>query len=224
MQTIYRANSLNEINNIKSTINLNWNVFSEYIISNQCSSPSSSNQINSLLSSCKKLIDENIQTAKSIRKIKDKITVKCNQVDILPERLINEYNEEKKKNIQLQNVISSKKSIYTKLTQELERLRNKSIFKQPKKEILIVEPNKINVEMNNEIQETISLIEKLKEMNKKDKETIEKLNAELIIVQSKMRSLQIRYYNNGNMIHDDENNNENVLKHKCNSARNLSDN
>ena len=115
------------------------------------------------------------------------MTLQSNQIEILPERLINEYNEEKKENIQLQNTITSKKNIYFKLSQELEKLRNKSIFKQPKREVLIVEPNKLNVEMNNEIQVTMKIISKLNEMNKKDKETIEKLHAELIILQNKMR-------------------------------------
>ena len=105
-----------QISNLKSAINLNWKVFSDYILSSSSSlSESSSSQINSLVSSCKKLIDENIQTSKSIRKMKDKMTLQSNQIEIIPERLINEYNEEKKENIQLQNIITSKKNIYFKL-------------------------------------------------------------------------------------------------------------
>ena len=53
------------------------------------------------------------------------MTLQSNQIEIIPERLINEYNEEKKENIQLQNIITSKKNIYFKLSQELEKLRNK---------------------------------------------------------------------------------------------------
>jgi hypothetical protein len=99
-----------QISNLKSAINLNWKVFSDYILSSSSSlSESSSSQINSLVSSCKKLIDENIQTSKCIRKMKDKMALQSNQIEILPERLINEYNEEKKENIQLQNTITSKK-------------------------------------------------------------------------------------------------------------------
>ena len=213
-----------QISNLKSAINLNWKVFSDYILSSSSSlSESSSSQINSLVSSCKKLIDENIQTSKSIRKMKDKMTLQSNQIEILPERLINEYNEEKKENIQLQNTITSKKNIYFKLSQELEKLRNKSIFKQPKREVLIVEPNKINVEMNNEIQVTMKIISKLNEMNKKDKETIEKLHAELIILQNKMRSLQIKYYSNRSLgIENEDNNSDNMGKQRSKSARNFS--
>ena len=213
-----------QISNLKSAINLNWKVFSDYILSSNSSlSESSSSQINSLVLSCKKLIDENIQTSKSIRKMKDKMTVQTNQIEILPERLINEYNDEKKENIQLQNTITSKKSIYFKLSQELEKLRNKSIFKQPKREVLIVEPNKINVEMNNEIQVTMKIISKLNEMNKKDKETIEKLHAELVILQNKMRSLQIKYYSNRSLcIENEDNNSDNMGKQRSKSARNFS--
>jgi hypothetical protein len=213
-----------QISNLKSAINLNWKVFSDYILSSSSSlSESSSSQINSLVSSCKKLIDENIQTSKSIRKMKDKMTLQSNQIEILPERLINEYNEEKKENIQLQNTITSKKNIYFKLSQELEKLRNKSIFKQPKREVLIVEPNKLNVEMNNEIQVTMKIISKLNEMNKKDKETIEKLHAELIILQNKMRSLQIKYYSNRSLgIENEDNNSDNTGKQRSKSARNFS--
>ena len=151
------------------------------------------------------------------------MTLQSNQIEILPERLINEYNEEKKENIQLQNTITSKKNIYFKLSQELEKLRNKSIFKQPKREVLIVEPNKINVEMNNEIQVTMKIISKLNEMNKKDKETIEKLHAELIILQNKMRSLQIKYYSNRSLgIENEDNNSDNMGKQRSKSARNFS--
>ena len=224
MHTTNPPDPLIQISNLKSAINLNWKVFSDYILSSNSSlSESSSSQINSLVLSCKKLIDENIQTSKSIRKMKDKMTLQTNQIEILPERLINEYNDEKKENIQLQNTITSKKSIYFKLSQELEKLRNKSIFKQPKREVLIVEPNKINVEMNNEIQVTMKIISKLNEMNKKDKETIEKLHAELVILQNKMRSLQIKYYSNRSLcIENEDNNSENMGKQRCKSERTFS--
>ena len=93
----------------------------------------------------------------------------------------------------MQNVIASKKNTYSKLTQELEKIRSKAIFKSAKREILITEPNKINVEMNHEIQTTQNILKKITEMNR---ERIESLNMELCELQNKMKALQSRYYNN----------------------------
>ena len=77
--------------------------------------------------------------------------------------------------------------------------------------------------MNNEIQVTMKIISKLNEMNKKDKETIEKLHAELIRLQNKMRSLQIKYYSNRSLdIGNEDNNSDNMGKQRSKSARNFS--
>jgi hypothetical protein len=69
----------------------------------------------------------------------------------------------------------------------------------------------------------MKIISKLNEMNKKDKETIEKLHAELIILQNKMRSLQIKYYSNRSLgIENEDNNSDNMGKQRSKSARNFS--
>ena len=188
------SNLLEDIIDLKSTINLNWKVFADYISSH--SNKDESKEIKKLLDSCKKLIDDNITCASDIRKIKEKIISQSNILDGLPEKINSEYNDEKKRYIKLQNVIASKKNTYSKLTQELEKIRSKAIFKSAKREILITEPNKINVEMNHEIQTTQNILKKITEMNKKDRERIESLNMELCELQNKMKALQSRYYNN----------------------------
>lgn len=187
------SNIMEDIVDLKSTINLNWKVFADYIMNNN--NESNDEEVKTLLDSCKKLIDENITCASDIRKLKEKIISQSNIIDTLPEKLNNEYNEEKKRYAKLQNVIASKKNTYSKLTQELERMRSKAIFKSAKREILITEPNRINVEMNHEIQTTQNILRKITELNKRDKERIEDLNQELSELQNKMKKLQSRYYN-----------------------------
>lgn len=188
------SNLLEDIIDLKSTINLNWKVFADYISGH--SNKDESKEIKKLLDSCKKLIDDNITCASDIRKIKENIISQSNILDSLPGKINSEYNDEKKRYAKLQNVIASKKNTYSKLTQELEKMRSKAIFKSAKREVLITEPNKINVEMNHEIQTTQNILKKITEMNKKDKERIESLNNELCELQNKMKALQSRYYNN----------------------------
>lgn len=204
MNTIRNDNTnlYEDILDLKSTIKLNWKSFSEYILSNvkneenkqTNSEKEKSKKIKELLNSCKRLIDSNISTAQDIRKLKEKISFQNNIIDTLPEKINSEYEEEKKRYLKLQGVIATKKSQLSKLNHELERIRSKAIFKTAKNEIIIAEPNKVNVEMNHEIQTTKSVINKIMEMNKADKEKIAELTNELNELQNAMRVIQNKFY------------------------------
>jgi NACalpha-BTF3-like transcription factor len=189
----YTSNIQEDIVDLKSTIFLNWKIFSEYITNflekEDNNDKAKTEEIKNLLSNCKSLLNENISSAQEIRKLRENISIQSNVLDTLPEKLNNEYNMEKNKYVNLQNVIAQKKTTYEKLSMDLEKLRNRAIFKKAKREIFVTEPNRINVEMNHEIKTTQNILKKLIDMNRRDREAIYYLNLELEELQGKMKNI-----------------------------------
>ena len=188
---------MNDIVDLKNAVNINWKILNEYIIStldndkNSKENPENEKdrkEIEELLNSCKSLIDSNINIDEKIQKLKEEnqeITEKSQNFQYQAQK---EYEEEKNKYIKLQAELTKKKSKLNDIENNLNKTRSKSLFKEAKNEIYVIEPTRKHLEMHQEILSTTEAIRQLEELGKED-------NIKLIQLKNELEELQNEFNN-----------------------------
>ena len=187
----------NEIVDLKNAVNINWKILNEYIISNLDNSKDSNDnpedekdrkEIEELLNSCKSLIDSNINIDEKIQKLKEEnqeITEISQKFQYQAQK---EYEEEKNKYIKLQMELTKKKSKLNDIENILNKTRAKSLYKEAKNEIYVIEPTRKHLEMHQEILSTTEAIKQLETLGKED-------NIKLIQLKNELEELQNEFNN-----------------------------
>ena len=190
---------MNEIVDLKKAVNINWKILNEYILSNLDNAKDSNSkenpedekdrkEIEELLSSCKSLIDSNINIDEKIQKLKEEnqeITEKSQKFQYEAQK---EYEEEKNKYIKLQMELTKKKSKLNDIENILNKTRAKSLYKEAKNEIYVIEPTRKHLEMHQEILSTTEAIKQLETLGKED-------NIKLIQLKNELEELQNEFNN-----------------------------
>ena len=188
---------MNEIVDLKNAVNINWKILNEYILSNiENSKDSNGNpedekdrkEIEDLLNSCKSLIDSNINIDEKIQKLKEEnqeITEISQKFQYQAQK---EYEEEKNKYVKLQMELTKKKSKLNDIENILNKTRSKSIYKEAKNEIYVIEPTRKHLEMHQEILSTTEAIKQLEALGKED-------NIKLIQLKNELEELQNEFNN-----------------------------
>jgi len=188
---------MNEIVDLKNAVNINWKILNEYIISNLDNEKDSKKnpedekdrqEIEELLNSCKSLIDSNINIDEKIQKLKEEnqeITEISQKFQYQAQK---EYEEEKKKYIKLQMELTKKKSKLNDIENILNKTRAKSLYKEAKNEIYVIEPTRKHLEMHQEILSTTEAIKQLETLGKED-------NIKLMQLKNELEELQNEFNN-----------------------------
>ena len=188
---------MNEIVDLKNAVNINWKILNEYILSNLDNAKDSKEnpedekdrqEIEELLNSCKSLIDSNINIDEKIQKLKEEnqeITEISQKFQYQAQK---EYEEEKNKYIKLQMELTKKKSKLNDIENLLNKTRAKSLYKEAKNEIYVIEPTRKHLEMHQEILSTTEAIKQLETLGKED-------NIKLIQLKNELEELQNEFNN-----------------------------
>ena len=174
----------NDAFDLKSSIRINWDSFSKFIKKKAQNNytEEQNKKINEYLKDCKNLIGEHINGIKEISKLKEENDLKNESLSKFNEKLTKQYQKETK--------------IYSELQKEL--TEKKTLFKDSKNEICIIEPRKENLELNEEL---LNLKQSIDDLEKKDKINTKKLidlRNELNKTQKVLSVKQYNYYNNIN--------------------------
>ena len=188
---------MNEIVDLKKAVNINWKILNEYILSNLDNEKDSKEnpedekdrkEIEELLNSCKSLIDSNINIDEKIQKLKEEnqeITEISQKFQYQAQK---EYEEEKNKYIKLQMELTKKKSKLNEIENLLNKTRAKSLYKEAKNEIYVIEPTRKHLEMHQEILSTTEAIKQLETLGRED-------NIKLIQLKNELEELQNEFNN-----------------------------
>ena len=196
--SLKEENLVNEIIDLKNAVNINWKILNEYIISNLNKDEDNKNEedekdkkeIEELLNSCKSLIDSNINVDEKIQKLKEEnqeITEISQQFQYQAQK---EYEEEKNKYIKLQMELTKKKAKLNDIENILLKTRAKSLFKEARNEIYVIEPTRKHLEMHQEILSTTEAIKQLENLGKEDNIKLMQLKNELEELQNEFNNIK----------------------------------
>ena len=196
--SLKEENLINEIIDLKNAVNINWKILNEYIISNLNKDEDNKNEedekdkkeIEELLNSCKSLIDSNINVDEKIQKLKEEnqeITEISQQFQYQAQK---EYEEEKNKYIKLQMELTKKKAKLNDIENILLKTRAKSLFKEARNEIYVIEPTRKHLEMHQEILSTTEAIKQLENLGKEDNIKLMQLKNELEELQNEFNNIK----------------------------------
>ena len=196
--SLKEENLINEIIDLKNAVNINWKILNEYIISNLNKDEDNKyeedendkKEIEELLNSCKSLIDSNINVDEKIQKLKEEnqeITEISQQFQYQAQK---EYEEEKNKYIKLQMELTKKKAKLNDIENILLKTRAKSLFKEARNEIYVIEPTRKHLEMHQEILSTTEAIKQLENLGKEDNIKLMQLKNELEELQNEFNNIK----------------------------------
>jgi len=187
----------NEIVDLKNAVNINWKILNEFILSNLDNSKDSKEnpedendrkEIEDLLNSCKSLIDSNINIDEKIQKLKEENQEITEISQNFQSHAQKEYEEEKNKYVKLQMELTKKKSKLNEIENILNKTRAKSLYKEAKNEIYVIEPTRKHLEMHQEILSTTEAIKQLEAQGKEDNNKLIQLKNELDELQNEFNN------------------------------------
>ena len=189
---------MNEIVDLKNAVNINWKILNEYIISNLDKDDGNKNEddekdkkeIEELLNSCKSLIESNINVDEKIQKLKEEnqeISEISQQFQYQAQK---EYEDEKNKYVKLQMELTKKKAKLNDIENILQKTRAKSLFKEARNEIYVIEPTRKHLEMHQEILSTTEAIKQLENLGKQDNIKLMQLKNELEELQNEFNNIK----------------------------------
>ena len=194
--TLKEEKLMNEIVDLKNAVNINWKILNEYIISNLENNEDNKEddkdkkEIEELLNTCKSLIDSNINVDEKIQKLKEEnqeITEISQQFQYQAQK---EYEDEKNKYIKLQMELTKKKAKLNDIENTLLKTRAKSLFKEARNEIYVIEPTRKHLEMHQEILSTTEAIKQLENLGKEDNIKLAQLKNELEELQNEFNNVK----------------------------------
>ena len=185
---------MNEIIDLKNAVNINWKILNEYIISNLDNNEDNKEdekdkkEIEELLNTCKSLIESNINVDEKIQKLKEENQEIAEISQQFQYQAQKEYEDEKNKYIKLQMELTKKKAKLNDIENILMKTRAKSLFKEARNEIYVIEPTRKHLEMHQEILSTTEAIKQLENLGKED-------NMKLIQLKNELEELQNEFNN-----------------------------
>ena len=194
--TLKEEKLMNEIVDLKNAVNINWKILNEYIISNldkdedNKEEDKDKKEIEDLLNECKSLIESNINVDEKIQKLKEEnqeITEISQQFQYQAQK---EYEDEKNKYIKLQMELTKKKAKLNDIENILLKTRAKSLFKEARNEIYVIEPTRKHLEMHQEILSTTEAIKQLENLGKEDNIKLMQLKNELEELQNEFNNIK----------------------------------
>ena len=194
--TLKEEKLMNEIVDLKNAVNINWKILNEYIISNldkdedNKEEDKDKKEIEDLLNECKSLIESNINVDEKIQKLKEEnqeITEISQQFQYQAQK---EYEDEKNKYIKLQMELTKKKAKLNDIENILAKTRAKSLFKEARNEIYVIEPTRKHLEMHQEILSTTEAIKQLENLGKEDNIKLMQLKNELEELQNEFNNVK----------------------------------
>ena len=185
-----------QINDLKTTLNLNQELLYHSLtnISNT-SNKGDSETIKNMVEKCKNLWNKNeslIEAKNQVEMNIEKLTKAINEAPSLIREEIDNIsilNNKKKTDLIL------KENVIKKLKADLEKTRKNAFFKTARTEVLVTEPTKTSLEINQDLLIAKTILSRVSNMHSKEKKRSNKLEREAKNLREEMNKLKKRAIN-----------------------------
>ena len=159
-----------QLEDLKTTLTLNQNLLYDFIKS----SVGEDEKINNLINESKSLWKENESLIKQKNELEMKTAKLQELIEDTPTQIREEINNINIQNNKMKNELVQKDNTIKKLKNDLEKARKNALFKTARTEILVTEPTKTNVEINHELLNTKTILQKVTSMHATEKKRANK--------------------------------------------------
>ena len=175
-----------QLEDLKTTLTLNQNLLYDFIKS----SVGEYETINNLINESKSLWKENESLIKQKNELEMKTAKLQELIEDTPTQIREEINNINIQNNKMKNELVQKDNTIKKLKNDLEKARKNALFKTARTEILVTEPTKTNVEINHELLNTKTILQKVTSMHATEKKRANKLDKEVKSLQEEVAKLR----------------------------------
>jgi chromosome segregation ATPase len=177
---------IRQLEDLKTTLSLNQNLLYDFIKS----SVGEDEKINNLIKESKSLWAENETLIKQKNELEMKTAKLQELIEDTPTQIREEINNINIQNNKMKNELVQKDNLIKKLKSDLEKARKNALFKTARTEVLVTEPTKTNVEINHELLNTKTILEKVTAMHANEKKKASKLDKEVKTLQEEVTKLR----------------------------------
>ena len=203
---------LSEIEDLKMTLNLNQDLLYQSISAKF----GDNEKIKDLINRSKALWKNNESLIEKKNNTEMEIDHLQKEIEQIPSKIKNEINNISSQNNKKRIELAQKDNIIKKLKIDLEKTRKSAFFKTARTEVLVTEPTKTSLEINQELIDTKSILLKVSNKHSKEKKKSDKLGKEVKNLKDEMKKLKktaINLYNkikNKNQIIDSVRTNKSI--------------
>lgn len=180
-----------KIQDLKTSIKLNQNLIYHFM----SSSSGENEKIKNLIKKCKTIWESNeslIDNQNNIEMNTEKIQ---KIVEELPLTIRNEINKISIQNNKIKTDLTLKENTIKKLKNELKKVRKNAFFKTARTEVLVTEPSKTSLEINQELLRTKNILSKVSNRHSKEKKKSDKLERDVKNLREEMNKLKKKAIN-----------------------------
>ena len=179
-----------QISDMKTTLNLNQNIFYNFILN---SSNKKQEKID-FVNSSKKLWEDNINLLEKKNTMQKNLSILQEISEEMPNKIREELRFYKTKNDKRQEEMNKQKENIIKLQKKLKEIRQNNFYQEARTEVYVTSPNKRNVECNQEILIIKEMIIKLMVIHEKKENKAQALKKDLENLIQQVESLKQNYY------------------------------
>lgn len=185
-----------QINDLKTTLNLNQELLYHSLtnISN-ANNKEDNDKIKSMVEKCKDLWEKNESLIETKNQVEMKIDKLKKAINEAPSLIRDEINNISVLNNKKKTDLLLKENIIKKLKTDLEKTRKNAFFKTARTEVLVTEPTKISLEINQDLLIAKSILSKVSNMHSKEKKRSNKLEREAKNLREEMNKLKKKAIN-----------------------------
>ena len=188
-----KENSLLEeqISDLETTLNLNQNIFYEYMLNTS----SSKEETEKIISSIKKLWNENLLLLKKKNTTEIKLSLLKEISEDTPNKIREEIISFKQSNDLMNQEIFKQKEKILKMQKELKNIRKNNLFQEARTEnYVICDPTKKIIELSQEISDVKSILNKVSDIHKDKKKTAGEIKDEVEKLKNQVNELMKQVY------------------------------
>ena len=175
-----------QLEDLKTTLALNQNLLYDFI----SSTIGKDEEVSKLIAESKTLWKENEQLIKQKNELEMKTSKLQELIEDTPTEIREELKQINESNEKMKLLLVQKEQTIKKLKTDLEKARKNALFKTARTEVLVIEPTKINVEINHELLNTKAILLKVTSMHAQEKKKADKLDKEVKTLQEEVIALR----------------------------------
>lgn len=186
-----------QINDLKTTLNLNRELFYHSLasISDINNNKEDSEKMKNMIEKCKTLWNKYESLIEKKNQVEMNIDKLQKATDEAPSQIREEINNISVLNNKKKTELILKENIIKKLKTDLEKTRKNAFFKTARTEVLVTEPTKMSLEVNQELLIAKAILSKVSNMHSKEKKRSNKLEREAKNLREEMNKLKKKAIN-----------------------------
>ena len=185
-----------QINDLKTTLNLNQELLYHSLTSiSNSGNKGDSDKLKNMVEKCKDLWNKNESLIETKNQVEINIDKLKKAIDEAPSLIRDEINNISVLNNKKKTELMLKENVIKKLKADLEKTRKNAFFKTARTEVLVTEPTKTSLEINQDLLIAKTILSKVSNMHSKEKKRSNKLEREAKNLREEMNKLKKKAIN-----------------------------